>query len=109
MGRETACTVERLIDYFGFPCCNISGIGYKLLEKFINDAARKGAAMHPVVPRKEEAPATTGKEKGQSLVEYALLLLLVALVVIAMVKGFGQQTNNTYSKISSGVSNAVGQ
>lgn len=39
-------------------------------------------------------------EKGQTLVEYGLVLLLIALVVIVMVKGIGGTTTNTYSKIN---------
>jgi len=52
--------------------------------------------------------ATAGDQKGQSLVEYGFTLLLVTLVVILMVKAFGQTTNNTYSTISSSVKNAMG-
>jgi pilus assembly protein Flp/PilA len=43
-------------------------------------------------------------EKGQTLVEYALLLLLIAIVVVAMLKGIGGQTNNTFSKVNSALS-----
>ena len=40
-------------------------------------------------------------EKGQTLVEYALLLVLIAIVVYLMVKGTGEQVNKVYSKINS--------
>ncbi len=40
-------------------------------------------------------------EKGQTLVEYALLLVLIAIVVILMVKGIGSSANNTFSKVNS--------
>lgn len=40
-------------------------------------------------------------EKGQTLVEYALLLVLIAVVVILMVKGLGSSANNTFSKVNS--------
>lgn len=40
-------------------------------------------------------------EKGQTLVEYALLLVLIAIVVILMVKGIGGSANNAYSKVNS--------
>ena len=40
-------------------------------------------------------------EKGQTLVEYALLLVLIAIIVIAMVKGIGQNANNAFSKVNS--------
>ena len=45
--------------------------------------------------------ATVKSEKGQTLVEYALLLLLIAIVVILMVKGIGLTTNNSFSKVNS--------
>ncbi len=44
-------------------------------------------------------------EKGQGLVEYALLLVLIALVVFLMLRGTGLQVNTVYSKINS----ALGQ
>lgn len=45
-------------------------------------------------------------EKGQGLVEYALILVLVALVIFAMLGGLGSQLGNTYSTINSSVDNA---
>jgi pilus assembly protein Flp/PilA len=44
---------------------------------------------------------TLHSEKGQTLVEYALLLVLIALVVFLMLKGVGLQVNETYSEINS--------
>jgi len=35
-------------------------------------------------------------EKGQGLVEYALILLLIAIAVVAVVGAFGQQLLATY-------------
>jgi len=40
-------------------------------------------------------------EKGQTLVEYALLLVLIAIVVYLMVRGTGRQVNSVYSQINS--------
>jgi len=40
-------------------------------------------------------------EKGQTLVEYALLLVLIAIVVIAMLRGVGSSVNNAFSNINS--------
>lgn len=40
-------------------------------------------------------------EKGQTLVEYGLLIVLIALIVILMLKGTGLQINNSYSRINS--------
>jgi len=39
-------------------------------------------------------------EKGQTLVEYALLLVLIAVVVIVMVRGIGQNANTAFSTIN---------
>jgi pilus assembly protein Flp/PilA len=39
------------------------------------------------------------KEKGQGLVEYAIILALVAIVVIAVVRLMGPKLGNTYSTI----------
>ncbi len=43
-------------------------------------------------------------QKGQTLVEYALLLVLIAIVVIAMLKGVSSQANNAFSKVNSALS-----
>ena len=39
-------------------------------------------------------------KKGQTLVEYALLLVLIAIVVYLMLKGTGLEVNRVYSKIN---------
>jgi len=40
-------------------------------------------------------------QKGQGLVEYAIILALVALVVIVVVRLLGPKIGNTFSTISS--------
>ena len=40
------------------------------------------------------------KEKGQGLVEYAIILALVAIVVIAVMRLMGPKLGNTYSTIN---------
>lgn len=42
-----------------------------------------------------------GEEAGQGLTEYALILLLIALVLIVMLTVFGDQISNTYQYIIS--------
>lgn len=42
-------------------------------------------------------------EDGQGVVEYAIILILVAMVVLLLVMVIGKQTGNLYSNISSGV------
>lgn len=43
------------------------------------------------------------KEKGQGLVEYAIILALIALVVIAVMRILGPKIGNTFSSISSSI------
>jgi pilus assembly protein Flp/PilA len=43
------------------------------------------------------------KEKGQSLIEYAIILSFVALVVIVILRMLGPKLGNTYSTINNSV------
>lgn len=47
-------------------------------------------------------------ERGQTLVEYALILVLIAIVVWLMVKGTGKSTNSIFSNINSVLSGVPG-
>lgn len=47
----------------------------------------------------------TKYDRGQGLVEYAVILLLVAIVVIVAVKGIGSNTNDLYSSFNSALPN----
>jgi len=38
--------------------------------------------------------------RGQGMVEYALILVLIAVVVIVVLRATGQQVNNVFSNIS---------
>jgi pilus assembly protein Flp/PilA len=42
-------------------------------------------------------------EQGQGLVEYAIILLLVAVVVIAVITLFGPLVGNMFSKVNSSI------
>lgn len=44
------------------------------------------------------------REEGQGLVEYALILVLVAIVVIAILLLIGPQVANIFSRITNGLS-----
>lgn len=44
------------------------------------------------------------QEEGQGLVEYALILVLVAIVVIAILALLGPQISNIFSRVTSGLS-----
>ena len=43
------------------------------------------------------------REEGQGLVEYALILVLVAVVIIAILTLLGPQIGNVFSRITSGL------
>jgi pilus assembly protein Flp/PilA len=42
-------------------------------------------------------------ESGQGLVEYALILFLIAIVVIVALTTLGKKTNNVFNNISSAI------
>jgi pilus assembly protein Flp/PilA len=46
------------------------------------------------------------REEGQGLVEYALILVLVAIVVIAILMILGPQIGNVFSRVTSALSAA---
>jgi pilus assembly protein Flp/PilA len=46
---------------------------------------------------------TLSDERGQGMVEYALILVLIAVVVIVILAVVGNQANNVFSNISSGL------
>ena len=48
-----------------------------------------------------KAVTAVRSEKGQTLVEYALILVLIALVVIAALTLTGEKVSNTFSNIAS--------
>ncbi|MEA5078586.1 hypothetical protein SDC9_82524 [bioreactor metagenome] len=48
------------------------------------------------------------KEKGQGLIEYALILVLIAVVVIVVLRLLGPQIGGIFSNINSTISNPAG-
>ena len=51
------------------------------------------------VKMKNLVNAFLNEESGQGLVEYGLILALIALVVIAILKTVGNKLNNTFNSI----------
>lgn len=51
----------------------------------------------------EKAQDVMRNEDGQGLVEYALILVLIAIVVIAAVRGIGTQACSTFQNICSNI------
>jgi len=52
-----------------------------------------------------DTPSTRGDDRGASLVEYALLIALIAAVCIVAVTFFGTQTGDSFSRTASAVTN----
>lgn len=44
------------------------------------------------------------EERGQGMVEYALILVLIAVVVIVILTVVGNKVNNVFSNVSNGLS-----
>jgi len=48
------------------------------------------------------------KEKGATMVEYAIMVALIAIVSIAVITGLGKEVNTTFSKVNNSLSTANG-
>lgn len=57
----------------------------------------------PLVLLTQVGPRGDDDERGQAMVEYAFILVLVAMVVIVLVTVLGHTTSNLYSNVSSGL------
>ncbi len=53
--------------------------------------------------RLAEKLASRDEERGQGMVEYALILVLIAVVVIVVLTIVGGQVKNVFSNISNGL------
>ncbi len=54
-------------------------------------------------PFGEECVGARDDERGQGLMEYALILVLVAVVVVAIVAVLGPQISNLFSRVTSAI------
>ena len=61
--------------------------------------------MLAVFTRIQSAFATLREDRGASLVEYALLVVLIAIVAILAVRFAGEQVSQTFSNVGSELSN----
>lgn len=80
-----------------------------------NDDGRFDAARRPYSPAMDSTPQpaeesavqaeprTRRGEGGQGMVEYAFILVLVAIVVLVALQVLGHTTNNLYSNIANGL------
>jgi len=60
-------------------------------------ARRAADCLHAAFRRDDD-------ERGQGMVEYALILVLISIVVIVILQVVGQQVNNVFSNVSNGLS-----
>jgi pilus assembly protein Flp/PilA len=63
-------------------------------------SSTEGGPQADKIFRKEIIMLFAPKEKGQGLVEYAIILALVAIVVIAVMRLLGPKIGNTFSSIN---------
>jgi pilus assembly protein Flp/PilA len=55
--------------------------------------------MRGVIPKKVSVIRTKDSQRGQGMVEYALILVLVSIVVIVILLTMGAQVANVFSNI----------
>ncbi len=58
--------------------------------------------LHNIL-RKENIMLCAPKEQGQGLIEYAIIISLVAIIVIAILWLLGPELGNSYSSINSSI------
>jgi Flp pilus assembly pilin Flp len=59
-------------------------------------------------PASLEAVRDRSDERGQGMVEYAFILILIAMAVLVAVQVLGHSTNTLFSNISNGLRVATG-
>jgi pilus assembly protein Flp/PilA len=73
------------------------------------NCAHSGSSCWAIVAEKEEGEMLyLPREEAQGTVEYALILVMVAMVVIAILLLLGPQVGNTFSRVTSGVVRMAG-
>jgi len=69
-----------------------------LLDSYYNE--RNSGITRDIHSKGENIMLFASQEKGQGLVEYALILVLVAVVVIAVLTLLGPIIGNVFSKVN---------
>ena len=97
---------EAAADYLTFSLTSPLSVGW-----CAGSARCSGDAMQTQVIRCREFALTRleevfagSDESGQGMVEYALILVLIAVVVIVILTTVGHRVNNVFSNISHGLS-----
>jgi pilus assembly protein Flp/PilA len=89
-----------------------------LFACYVSAIVGRGAMVNPLVMNLDTFARLTGTmlarvrqqlsqrdddEEGQGMTEYALILVLIAVVIIVILTVVGQQVNNVFSNVSSGL------
>jgi len=61
------------------------------------------AVIHSISKGRAMLRSFFAKEEGQGLVEYALILVLIAIVVIGILSLLGSKVSQVFSRINSGL------
>ncbi len=68
-----------------------------------NTVERPWGSIARFAGKEEDAMKFSREEKGQGMVEYALIIVLVAVVLIVVLALVGTQISNVFSRIISGL------
>jgi pilus assembly protein Flp/PilA len=71
----------------------------------VNSPESGSQASNNIIGERKVLMLFAPKEKGQGLVEYAIILALVAIVVIAVMRLLGPKIGNTFSTIANSLPN----
>lgn len=74
---------------------------WKFLESGYTVNSPQGVPRIKFIEERNITMLFAPKEKGQGLVEYAIIIALVAIVVIAVMRLLGPKIGNTFSTINS--------
>lgn len=69
---------------------------------FLVDVCKQSLSRHNDLKGGEDM-IRTGRQRGQGLVEYALILIFVAVVVVAALMALGPVIGNAFSQVISGL------
>ena len=70
-----------------------------MMYMYLISALKKNHSLSQIWRKEENQMLFAPKEKGQGLVEYALILVLVAIVVIVILALLGPAIGNVFSNI----------
>lgn len=73
---------------------------------YLGEASRHREEIVEMLAMQTWLQARWSDDRGASMVEYALLVVLIAIVAIVAIRFAGREVSQTFSDIGSGLSNA---